>query len=298
MFSKKRPDGTYLPNLHFFTQLLPYLMPARKDAVIYFEKDMNVTKTLEYIRRKKKEDVEPKVSLFYIVLYAAVRVLALRPRMNRFVSGHRYYQRNSIRFNFVAKRDLTDDGEEVNVTMSFSPFSSMLDFCKKIDTHILSIKEGSTTGSEKINSLVSSLPRFLIKFFVGFIKFLDYHNMLPKSVLNSLPFWCSVFFTYVGSVGIDAPFHHNFDVGNCGIFCAIGRLRKENLLKADGTIEKQDRIRFTFTYDDRITDGLYCARLIDMLRDLIENPEKLEVPLELTQEQLAELALAKSELES
>ncbi|MCL2444320.1 MAG: 2-oxo acid dehydrogenase subunit E2 [Treponema sp.] len=297
MFTKKRSDGTYLPNLHFFTQLLPYLMPTRSDAVIYFEQELDVTDTLKYIREKRRNGDELKVSMFYLFLYAAVRVIAQRPKMNRFVSGHRYYQRNSITFNFVAKREMSDDGEEVNVTMSFSPLLSLEGFCNKIHDHIMSIKKGSTTGSEKTNSKLTRLPRFLIKFFVWGLKFLDYHNGLPKSVIKSLPFWCSIFFTNVGSVGIDAPFHHNFEIGNCGIFCAIGKVRKENTIKSDGTVEKRDKVKITFTYDDRITDGIYCARAIDMVKDLVESPEKLEVPLELTPEQLAKLCLAKTELE-
>jgi pyruvate/2-oxoglutarate dehydrogenase complex dihydrolipoamide acyltransferase (E2) component len=31
-----------------------------------------------------------------------------------------------------------------------------------------------------------------------------------------------------------------------------------------------------FTYDERIEDGLYCARSLDRLRELIEHPEKLD----------------------
>jgi hypothetical protein len=127
-------------------------------------------------------------------------------------------------------------------------------------------------------------------------RFLDYHNGLPKSVINSLPFFSTIFFTNVGSVGIDAPLHHNFELGNCGIFCAIGKVRKENSLKPDGTVETRDKIKITFTYDDRITDGIYCARGIEIMRDLVENPEKLEVPPELTAEQIEALGLAKAEL--
>jgi hypothetical protein len=128
------------------------------------------------------------------------------------------------------------------------------------------------------------------------VQFLDYHNALPKMVINALPFYCSVFFTNVGSVGIDAPFHHNFEIGNCGIFCAVGKIRKENCVKADWTVEVRDKVKITFTFDDRITDGIYCARAVDMVRGLVENPEELEAPLELTSEQLSALCLAKSEL--
>jgi len=191
---------------------------------------------------------------------------------------------------------MSDDGEEVNVTMTFSPLLTLEGFCKKIHSHILSLKNGTGTSTEKINSLVSRLPRFLIKFVVWLIKHLDYHNALPKSFIDSLPFFSTIFFTNVGSVGIDAPLHHNFEIGNCGIFCAIGKLRKVNVLNTDGTVETRNKIKVTFTYDDRITDGIYCARSLDMVQDLVENPEKLEAPLELTAEQIEKIGLTKKEL--
>ena len=298
MFTKKRSDGTYLPNLHFFTQLLPYLMPTRTEAAIYFEQEFDVTKTLEFVREKKKDDAAPKITMFYLILYAAVRVIAQRPKLNRFVSGYRYYQRNRILFNFVAKRDLSDEGEEINVTMSFSPFLSLKEFCKKINDYVASLKKGGSSGAEQINSLLTSLPRFLIKFIFSIVHFLDYHNGLPQSLVDSLPFYNTIFFANLGSVGIDAPFHHNFEIGNCGIFCAVGKIRKEYTTNADGTVEARDKVKITLSFDDRITDGIYCARAVDMVRDLVENPEKLEIPLELTEEQISNLCLAEKELQA
>jgi hypothetical protein len=297
MFTKKRPDGTYIGKLHFFTQLMPYLMPTRSEATIFFEQEVDVTKTLEYVGKRKADPDSPKITLFNIILYAAIRVIAQRPKMNRFVSGFRYYQRNRVSFNFVAKKELSDEGEEINITMSFSPLLSLEGFCKKINDYISSIKKGSGTSTEKVNALVACLPRFCVKLVVWGIKFLDYHNALPRAAIDSLPFYSTVFFTNVGSVGIDAPLHHNFDIGNCGIFCAVGKIRKENSINADGKVETRDKVKITFTYDDRITDGIYCARAIDMLKDLVENPEKLEIPLELTGEALSKLGLAKTELE-
>jgi hypothetical protein len=296
MFTKKRPDGTHLRNLHFFTQLLPYLMPTRTEAAIYFEQEFDVTKTLEYVKRKKAEPAGLKISLFYILLYAAIRVIAQRPKMNRFVSGFRYYQRNRISFNFVAKRELNDEGEEINVTMSFSPFLSLEEFCKKINDFISSLKKGSSSNAERLNSFLTNLPRFCIKLIFALVRFLDYHNALPRSFIDALPFYSTIFFANVGSVGIDAPFHHNFEIGNCGIFCAIGKTCKENYLCPDGTLNVRDKVKITLTFDDRITDGIYCARAVDMVRELVENPEKLEAPLELTAEQISNLGLAEAEL--
>ena len=298
MFTKKRPDGTIVKNIHFFTQLMPYLMPTRTEACIFFEQEFDVTKALEYISKIRKSGSGYRISLFYLILYAGMRAIAQRPKMNRFVSGRRFYQRNRISFNFVAKRELSDEGEELNVTMSFSPFLSLEGFCRKIHDYVLSLKKGQEASSEKINSFVTHLPRFIIKFLIWGLKFLDYHNGLPKSVIDSLPFYSTIFFTNTGSVGIDAPLHHNFELGNCGIFCAIGKIRRENILQKDGTIETRDKVKLTFTFDDRITDGIYCARAVDIVRDLVENPEKLETPLELSAEQLSRLGLAESELKT
>lgn len=300
MFTKKRYDGTYIKDLHFFTQIMPYLMPARKDACIYFEQEFDVTKTLEYVRKKRNEAEQTgnkiNISIFYIILYAALRTLAIRPNLNRFISGYRFYQRNRISFNFVVKREKTDEGEEVNITMSFSPLLTLESFCYKIHDYVSTIKKGTGTGTEKINRLVARLPRFLIRFVVWVIKKLDYHNGLPKSMIDSLPFFSTVFFTNVGSVGIDAPLHHNYEIGNNGIFCAIGKIKKVNTLNTDGTVETRDKVKLTFTYDDRITDGIYCARSLDIIRGMVENPEQLETPLELTTEQLVKLGLTEKEL--
>jgi hypothetical protein len=232
LFTKKRPDGTYIKNLHFFTRLMPYLMPKRSDACIFFEQEFDVTKTLAYVQKRKADSAVPKISMFYILLYAALRIIAQRPKLNRFVSGYRFYQRNNISFNFVAKRDLSDEGEEINVTMSFSPLLSLEGFCAKIHNYVSSLKKGSGTSTEKLNSFLSHLPRFCIRFFFWVIRFLDYNNGIPRAVIDSLPFYTTVFFTNVGSVGIDAPFHHNFEIGNCGIFCAIGKKSTGNTLSA------------------------------------------------------------------
>ncbi|MDR1747809.1 MAG: 2-oxo acid dehydrogenase subunit E2 [Spirochaetaceae bacterium] len=76
------------------------------------------------------------------------------------------------------------------------------------------------------------------------------------------------------------------------------KIHRKHSIGPDGTVQTRDKVKVTFTYDDRITDGIYCARAIDMVRDLVENPEKLEVPLELTPEEMDRIGLAESELKA
>lgn len=298
MFTKKRSDGSYIEDLPYFTRMLPYIMEKRSESCIYFEQEFDVTKTLEYLRQANA-DCPPgtkKLSLFQVILCATVRTLALRPKLNRFVAGLRYYQRNRIVFNFVAKKELTDGGGEVNVTLAFSPYESLSTLPPKVSAYVSRVKKGEATDTDDLNKFLASLPRFVNRIIFKTLFFLDYHNALPFSFTKSLPFYSSVFFTNVGSVGIDAPFHHNFEFGTCGIFVAIGLIRKEKRLGEDGRVEERDLVKVTFTYDDRITDGIYCGRAIDLLRSFVEDPRLLEEAPELSAEQLAELKLSETSL--
>jgi len=295
MFTKRRSDGTYIKDLPYFTRMLPYLMPKRSDACIYFEQEFDVTKTLEYVKAANADCApgEKKLTLFQVVLCATVRTIALRPKLNRFVAGLRYYQRNRIVFNFVAKKELTDGGSEINVTLPFTPYETLSTLPPKVSSFVSRVKKGEATDTDDLNAFLAGLPRFINRIVFGTLFFLDYNNALPFSFTKSLPFYSSVFFTNVGSVGIDAPFHHNFEFGTCGLFVAIGKIRKERVVGEDGKAETRDRVKVTFTYDDRIAAGIYCGKAIDLLRSLVEDPAALEAPPTLSPEQLAELALAK-----
>ena len=287
MLKKTRPDGTLLRDLPHFTRLLPYLMGTRTDSTIFFEQEMDVTHALEYVRARGGE----RVSFFQVFLCAAVRTLALRPKLNRFISGYHYYQRNGIIFNFVAKKKLTDEGEEINITLSFAPDETLSTLPAKVSAMVNRGKSGGTNEGDSLNAFLVKLPRFVIRLVIGTLRALDYHNMLPGSFLASLPFWASIFFTNVGSVGIDAPFHHNFNLGTCGFFIALGKIRKERVTGPDGSVTTRDKVKVTFTYDDRIADGIYCGRAIDLFRTFVESPEQLEEPLQLSPQQRAELML-------
>src|SRR5512133_2660425 len=219
-----------------FTKILPYLMPTRAESVIYFEQDFDVTETLAYVAAANAKRVPGKrhLSFFQVFLCAAVRSLALRPKLNRFVSGYRYYRRNQIIFNFVAKREMTDEGGEINVNLSFSPRETLASVVEKVSSYVSRIKRGGSSDADSLNAFLARLPRFILRMIIKVLFWLDYHNGLPASFVKGMPFFSTVFFTNVGSVGIDAPFHHNFEFGTCGLFIAIGLIRSVNVIDKDG----------------------------------------------------------------
>lgn len=280
MLKKTRPDGTYIKGLHHFTRMMPYLMPGRTESTIYFEQEFDLTETLPFIEEwnKKRKDSQGKLTFFQVFLCALARTVALRPDLNRFISGYNYYQRNEILFNFVAKKELTDEGEEINITVPFSPFDTLSSVGEKVQRRISKGKSGEGTDGDDINALLMKFPRFFLRFFFRFYDFLDYHNVLPASLIKADPMYVTSFITNVGSVGVDAPFHHNFEHGNCGLFVALGKFKKFRSLDKEGKLQERDVVKVTYTLDDRIKDGIYCAKSIDLFQDMVEHPAQLIAP--------------------
>jgi len=265
------------------------MMPTRTESTIYFEQEFDVTDTLAYL--KEKNGGEGELTFFQVFLCALTRTMTERPDLNRFISGFNYYQRNEILLNFVAKKEKSDDGEEINVTIPFSPYETLSTVPEKVRSHIERGKSEAGNESEDTNILLMKLPRPFIRLFLKGYALLDFYNLAPESLIRVDPMYSSVFITNVGSIGIDAPFHHNFERGNCGIFIALGMIRKKRYIEDDGTVGERDVVKVTFTYDDRIKDGVYCARAIELFRNYVENPRQLEAEPDLSEEQLARLML-------
>lgn len=109
--------------------------------------------------------------------------------------------------------------------------------------------------------------------------------------------YCTAFIANMGSMkGISrqfrAPYHHLFSWGNCSLFFGIGT-HDEQLRRnpATGEIESRRVQEFILTYDDRISEGIYGAKAIDLLTTYIENPGLLEEVPEIPPECLEELKM-------
>jgi len=277
---------------------MPYLMPTRTEAIIYFQEDYDVTEALTYIKEFNRRFIKEEravLTLFEVVLCAASRAVAERPKLNRFLAGKHFYQRNQILLSFVAKKELTDEGKEVNIKAAFSPQETLATVAKKIGELVRKGISEDGHDNEKIVDAVTKAPGFLLTFMNRAYNWLDNHNLLPYSVTESDPNWSSIFLANVGSFGLNPPFHHLFERGNCPVFMAVGKVRDENRLVAasDGSpkIETHKILRINYSFDDRIADGVYLGKALELMRGYIESPSILAVPAEYPAGILEELAL-------
>lgn len=292
MLRNKRPDGTPI-KVPTFTKMLPYLMQTRTESTIYMTQKIEMDKALELMKKwnsEKADDAWPLTPM-QIFLCACSRTVASRPKMNRFVSNRRHYQRNNISVSFVTKKELTDSGQEINVIMPFRPDDTLKDINERFARFIGEAKSEKGNRNQDDAESMEKLTHWMLRIFFFFYRWMDKHNFITKKMIRMLPFYASLFVTNVGSINLDAPLHHNFEIGNTGIFGALGKIHPEKVILEDNTIADKNYMTISYTFDDRIVDGIYSGRAMDLLKSYIEDPEQLLEKPVIDKKNLEELAL-------
>ncbi len=274
-----RSDGVKVRKLPGFRRIFPFLMRTRTESAAYHLKRLDVDHPLAWLRRVNAGR-DKKISFFHVVLAACVRTLALRPEANRFVAGLRLYQRRTIDLSFVVKRELTEQASETTIKLTFDPRSTIADVSERVSAAVQTTKKSHASADEKLASVVSGGPRFLTRLIIWAARTLDYFGLLPARLIKEDPMYASAFLANLGSIGLDAVYHHLYEWGNAPFFIVIGKRKKEPVVNSRGELEAQAVVDLKISLDERIADGVYFAKTIDLLADLIENPEMLETPPE------------------
>lgn len=292
MLKKTRPDG-YPIKVPGFTKLMPMVSGSRTESTIFFEQDLYIDKTMDFIKEynKTRKEGTRRLSVFQLVIAAIGRALVQRPKMNRFVINDHYYQRNHMSIAFVTKASMDVDAEEVNVMIPLEPEDNIDSVNERFTAHVDNIKTGGSNTSNSTVDVMANVPVFILRLIMNGFRFLDNHNLVTASMLRAFPFYSTVFLANLGSVQMDCPFHHLFETGSNGIFLALGLVKKENSISSDGSLVTRKKMRMIFSYDDRIIDGYYAGKAIKAIKQHVENPELMLEKLKPTTEQLQELGI-------
>jgi hypothetical protein len=288
-----RPDGE-LVKTSKFQELLFHVLPTRMESQVFYKFQVDLTNTLPFLEKQNENREETdKISVFHVLLAAGVRTIALRPRINRFVSGRRLWQRNQILLSFVVKKEKTDDGEEVVSMIDFDPFETLESVKDLVNAQIDNARTNEN-ANEKDVKFFGALPRWVIRLIFGFVKWMDQHNHPIYAITKDMPLWCSAFVAHLGSIGMGAAWHHMFELGTAGLFATVGKIHKAAVVDQEtGEIEVKKVMDLIFSLDERIMDGVYASTTLELFKELIENPEPLLKPVVLTPEQVAALCLKK-----
>jgi hypothetical protein len=270
-----RKDGFLVRSKDPFFRIIPYVMPTRVDAQVFFEDSVDILNAHTFVRQLRKEGY--KASLLHVYILSMVRMISQRPKVNRFVVGKKTYARRDITFSLAIKNSMDLDAAEATVKLSFDPDVTIYDVIEKVNK-VISENKGSETSNDTdvIARVFNALPSWLLNGVVAIIKGLDYIGLLPKFLVDASPFHSSFFVTDLGSLGIKGAYHHIYNFGTLSLFMAIGHKEKSFNVNRDETVQMNRSMTIKFVIDERIVDGYYFASSLKLVKDYVERPEQLK----------------------
>lgn len=270
-----RSDGRKIKSLSPIFRAIPHIMRERNDSQVYYTQEISLKYLDEYIDKKEQEGI--KISYMNIIYAAMVRLLAEKPSLNRFIMNEKIYARHGITLSLVIKKGMTAEAEETTLKIPFNGSENIFQIKEKLDNEILKNKEVTAKNStDRLAKLLSFVPDWLFKIIVNLLRFLDKHGIMPKAIINASPFHTSAFLTNVGSLGIDAIYHHIYNFGTTSVFIAMGKKKKAYIYDEEDNVVEEKVIRLSWVADERICDGFYYASAIKSFYRYMKKPELLE----------------------
>lgn len=269
----KRPDARLVRDLGAMRRFMPYVSPRRNDSLFYMRQEIRAEAAFEFIDKLNAQRPRNRpLTLFHLLLRACSLAILARPGVNRFVKAGRLWQRDGVWLTFSAKRKLVDGAPMITIKRRFRPDTETLDeMTDAIYEQLRAGREGKPTQSEKEMSLLLRLPGPLIRVALGLARLADRFGWLPRRIIDADPLYASLFLANLGSIDYPAGFHHLWEYGTTSMFGVMGRIERG----ADGA----RKFEMAWTYDERIEDGLYSYYTLGMIRDWIEDPQRMLEPL-------------------
>jgi pyruvate/2-oxoglutarate dehydrogenase complex dihydrolipoamide acyltransferase (E2) component len=267
----RRPDGDLVRDEAPARLIMPYLMPVRNESLVFQETTYRIAAARTWLRAYNRSH-HPRATLFQLLAYACAVVLHARPRLNRFVTGGRIYQRRGVDVSFIAKQEFTDEGAEATVKVGLVPRETFRAWSARMSGLVGEARQGGRRVDAEIG-LVMRLPGPLITGLVALARWLDRWNLYPWFMMRDDPMYASLFLANLGSVGISDAWHHLYEYGTVSIFGAVSAPRPHPFVQRDGVVVEPG-LSVRWTFDERIDDAFSSARSLLLVQRIMEDPER------------------------
>ena len=231
---------------------MTFLMRGRNESAVYFEQELELGRAQPWLTQHGG-------TLFPLILHALAQTLHDRERLNRFTLGHRMYQRDGVHLAFFAKKQMSDDAPLAAVKRRFERGETFSDLTRSFRGDVAEARSARASRIDKELKLLLALPAFLLAFLIGLNKRLYRWGLAPRSFVDTDPMYSSACVANLGSLQIDAAYHHLYEHGNCPLFVTVGKVRG-------------DKLTIRYTFDERVEDGHYCAKTLELFKQRVEDP--------------------------
>ena len=275
-----RRDGRRLYTLASDFLLMPHLVRSPADAVNSFTDRIETTAIDNWIETQQHlRGLD--ISLMHVFIASYVRTLSLCPALNRFVAGRYLYARRSIDIVLSGGRSASSDGGSMTAKLRFLPADTIFDVCRKINTQVDSLRaDEDTSRMERFTGVLVKTPRFVIRFGVSILRWLDYHGWLAESITERSRFHGSAVISDEGANGMPPISRSLNSIGTIPVSLSVGRRSTVTELNDHGQPERRRYLDYTVSFDSRIADSAYISLAFRTFRRCLSDPSILSRPPE------------------
>ena len=269
-------DSRRIKDINGMFQVMLDIKPNRCDSDVFINQKMDVTKLVGYIEKKKKAG--DNVTYFHAFVTAIGKTMYNRPKLNRFIRNRHVYEHNEVIISFVAKISFDDRSEEIMLMIPINPNDNINSISKKIKDKVDSIrnKKSNKEGANSAIDVIGKLPNIIRVPLVGILKWCDRHDLLPKSLVKDNLYYSSMIVSNLGAIKCGAIYHNLTNFGTCSSLATMGEIKLEEVIKEKGKKEIRSICEFGINFDERVADGYYFAKSVQLLQHIFDNPELLE----------------------
>jgi pyruvate dehydrogenase E2 component (dihydrolipoamide acetyltransferase) len=251
------------------------------DPSIYGTLVLRMDRALAYIERFRARTGR-RLTVSHLMAKASAMALQACPEANAVLRWNRLYMRQRIGVFFQVL--MTDEGEDKadlsGATLYDVEKKSLEELVDEFETKVKLVRARRDPALEKTRGTFQRIPFLLLNGFLKVLSFLSFTlNLDLRAVgIASDPFG-SLMITNVGSLGLDTAFAPLVPFSRVPILFAIGEA-KDQVLVENGRPAVMKAMSVNATLDHRVIDGFHAARLANVLREWMENPETHFDPLE------------------
>ncbi len=273
-----RYDGKKVKGMNVIDKAGPFFMPQRIDAVNYINVKIPCANIDKFLADERRNGTH--FTYMDVVFATIVRVLYMRPKLNRFIMRGSTYQRKGIFISLDVKKEMrTDEGESMTLKFPFTGRESIYEVKKIVDEEIAKNMASDEHATTDVAKKFTALPDWLFRWGLALFRFFDRHGMFGKLFLKASPFHTSCFVTNLKSIKLKYVYHHLYNFGTTSIFISMGKEKMEPVVVNNKELSIAKIMNLGISLDERIADGLYMGKSLRIIEDIMSNPECLKEAL-------------------
>ena len=150
--------------------------------------------------------------------------------------------------------------------------------CKYIKDKVSEIRNGKLKkeGANDAIDILGKLPNIIRIPLIGILKWSDDKGILPKSLIQDNLYYSSTIVSNLGSIKSNAIHHNITNFGTCSSLITMGEIHNKEIIDNDNNKKIIKACDWGMAFDERVADGFYLIKSIELLQYIFDNPELLE----------------------